>query len=251
VTPLVAIPPPSGPNEPIDRAQLVLLADLTHDLKNPLAVVRGGAQLLNRRLSRPGPLDPGAVREGLALIESATGRMTLLLEDLLDAVAAGADRNPALDRRPVDLLRLARQAAARYQGTTERHTVRVEAGDATVVGSWDPARLERVLANLLSNALKFSPDGGEVVVVVSVDGGGAVLTVADQGLGIPADDLDRVFDRRYRGANVVGRVPGTGLGLAAVRQVVEAHGGSIAVATREGVGTTFRVWLPITPEVGW
>jgi PAS domain S-box-containing protein len=181
------------------------LADLAHDLKKPLAVVRGGAQLLNRRLGRPEPLDRGAIREGLALIEGATGRTTLLLKDLLEAVASGVAGDPALDRRPVDLLRLAQQAAARYQGTTERHTIRVEAADEAIVGFWDPARLDRVLVNLLSNAVKFSPDGGEIVVV---EGAWVVLSVADQGLGIPADEIDRVFDRMHRGANCCRARPG-------------------------------------------
>jgi signal transduction histidine kinase len=246
VAPLVADErPPSPPDQPAGRAYRALLGGLAHDIKNPLAVVRAGAQLLDRRLSRPVPVDPTVLRAGLKQIENASNRMTLLLDDLLDALAAGTGGHPVVARRPVDLVRLARQVAERYQSTTDQHAVRVESRAETVVGSWDPGRLERVLANLLSNALKFSPDGGEVVVAVRADGDWAELTVRDQGLGIPAAEVDRIFDPFHRCGNVVGRVSGTGLGLPGVRQTVEAHGGSIGVETREGVGTTLRVRLPI------
>jgi signal transduction histidine kinase len=240
--------PPTLPDQPTERAYRALLGDLAHDIKNPLAVVRAGAQLLDRRLSRPAPVAPAVLRAGLKQIESATTRMTLLQDDLLEALAAGAGGHPVVARRPVDLLRLARQVAERYQSTTDQHAVRVECRADAVVGSWDPARLERVLANLLSNALKFSPDGGEVVVTVHADGEWAELAVSDHGLGIPGAEVDRIFDPFHRCGNVVGRVAGTGLGLPGVRQTVEAHGGSIGVETREGVGTTLRVRLPIAPE---
>jgi signal transduction histidine kinase len=237
----------TAPDQTAGRAHRALLADLVHDLKNPLSVVRGGAQMLSRRLNGVEPVDPAVVRDGLAQIEHASTRMTLLLDDLLDALAVGAGGHPVLARRPVDLVRLARQIAARYQSTTEQHVVRMESGADTVVGFWDPGRLERVLANLLSNALKFSPNGGEVVVAVRPDGDRAELSVRDHGLGIPAAEVDRIFDPFHRCGNVVGRVPGTGLGLPGVRQIVDAHGGSIAVETAEGLGTTFRVRLPIAP----
>ena len=106
-----------------------------------------------------------------------------------------------------------------------------------------------MIANLLSNAIKYSPDGGEVTLAVRRDAAGdrAVLEVRDRGLGIPAADLPRVFERFRRGSNVVGRIPGTGIGLAGARQVVEQHGGAIAVDSVEGAGTTVTIQLPIQP----
>jgi len=241
--------PLTTPEEPVGRAYRALIGDLAHDLRNPLAVVRGGAQLLKRRLGRPEPVDQATIQEGLAQIEDASARMTLLLDDLLEAVATGAGGHPVVALRPTDLVRLARQAAARYRSTTERHVIRVESDADAVVGFWDPDRLERVLANLLSNALKFSPDGGDVVVAVRPHDGWAELSVSDQGLGIPAAEVERVFDPFHRCGNVVGVVAGTGLGLPAVRQIVETHGGSITIETREGAGTTFRIRLPTAPDV--
>ena len=120
-----------------------------------------------------------------------------------------------------------------------------------LIGSWDPARMERVLDNLLGNAVKYSPTGGEIVVGVSHEqtaaGDWAVLVVRDQGVGIPAADLPHVFEPFHRARNV-GKVAGTGIGLAGVRRIVEQHGGAITAESREGVGSAFRVRLPLTDE---
>ena len=121
-----------------------------------------------------------------------------------------------------------------------------------LLGEWDARRLERVLTNLVSNAIKYSPEGGEVTIriaaEVDAEGSRAVLTVADQGLGIPAADLAKVFERFHRASNIVGRIGGTGIGLASVRQIVTAHGGAACVSSQEGQGATFVVRLPLTPS---
>jgi signal transduction histidine kinase len=111
--------------------------------------------------------------------------------------------------------------------------------------------VRRIVRNLLLNAVKYSPQGGLIEVRVQrheVDGSGwAVLEVRDEGLGIPARDLPHLFERFYRGENVVGRIPGTGLGLFGARQLAELHGGHIEVSSVEGQGSTFAVWLPQKP----
>ena len=175
--------------------------------------------------------------------------MARLVANLLDLAQPEADGPLALARRPTDLVALVRQAVAAQQAGTGRHRLRVESGEAALVGAWDAARLERVLGNLLGNAVKYSPDGGEIAVNVAreVDAAGAwaLVSVRDDGLGIPAEDLPRVFERFHRGANVAGRIGGTGIGLAAARQVIEQHGGQVAVTSREGAGTTVTVRLPL------
>src|SRR6185369_6698928 len=130
-----------------------------------------------------------------------------------------------------DLVELARQSAAEYRETAPAHSIRRETDEAELTGQWDAGRLERVIANLVGNAIKYSPNGGEIVLSVrretTPDGFEfAVLAVRDQGLGIPADDLPRIFDRFWRGANV-GVIRGAGIGLAGVKQIVEQHGGTI------------------------
>jgi signal transduction histidine kinase len=183
--------------------------------------------------------------------------MATLLDDLLDASLLRAGEPLALVRRPTDLVRLARHMAAQYQQTTERHEIQVHASEASLVGVWDPTRIERVLANLLSNAIKFSPSGGEILVSLARQGEAvrewavqewAVMQVRDHGVGVPMHDLPRVFEQFHRGHNVVGRVAGTGLGLAGVRQIVEQHGGTISVESQEGCGATFTLRLPLSPE---
>ena len=120
-----------------------------------------------------------------------------------------------------------------------------------LVGFWDAARLERVIANLVNNAIKYSPEGGEVIVRITRDtdeASWAVVAVEDHGIGIPKSDLPRVFERFQRGANVQGRIGGAGIGLASARQIVEQHGGSIGVQSQKGVGSTFTVRLQLDKE---
>jgi signal transduction histidine kinase len=114
---------------------------------------------------------------------------------------------------------------------------------------WDPTRLERVIANLLNNAVKYSPEGGDIELSLSrQEGDGemcAVLRVRDHGIGVPAADLPHIFERFRRAGNVEGRISGTGLGLASARHIVEQHGGVISVESREGEGALFTVRLPV------
>jgi signal transduction histidine kinase len=146
---------------------------------------------------------------------------------------------------------LVHAVVAEQQATTERHQLVITTAEPELVGSWDAVRLERVLGNLLSNAIKFSPRGGEISVSVGrEDGAGgtwAVLAVSDRGLGIPADEVPHIFEHFHRAANVAGSIPGSGVGLASVRHILEQHGGSIAVVSHEGEGSTFTVRLPLGP----
>ena len=145
---------------------------------------------------------------------------------------------------------LAREAVTAQQGRTARHRIRVETPVDRLVGVWDPSRLGRVLDNLLENAVKYSPAGGDVLVRIdrtaSADEAWARVDVVDEGLGIPPADLPHVFERFHRGANVVGRILGTGIGLAGVHHIVAQHGGTVTVESREGVGSIFSVRLPLT-----
>jgi signal transduction histidine kinase len=117
------------------------------------------------------------------------------------------------------------------------------------VGDVDAVRLERVLANVLGNAIKYSPQGGPVTVGVDARREGAeswaVITIRDQGIGIPAGDVPHVFERHYRAANAVGKFVGSGLGLAGAKQIVELHGGTITVISHEYAGTCFEIQLPL------
>ena len=127
-----------------------------------------------------------------------------------------------------------------------RHSIRVEVAE-DLLAEVDPTRIARAVANLLGNAIKYSPAGGEIAVTLTREDDSAVLAVRDQGIGIPAADLPRIFERFHRGSNVAGQIAGAGIGLAGARQIVEQHGGAITVESREGAGSTFTVRLPLEP----
>jgi PAS domain S-box-containing protein len=225
-----------------------LLAAVSHDLKNPLAVIRGHTQFLQLRMSRPGGVEPEQVAKSLATIDAAGEQMTAQLSELADVARLRMGQTLDLQLVPLDLVALARDRARFHQQATERHRLQVESDEAALPGRWDRQRLIRVIDNLLSNAVKYSPGGGEITVRVgreSADGADwAVLAVEDRGLGIPAADLALIWEPRRRGGNV-GGIAGEGIGLAGARQIVVQHGGVVEVESREGRGSTFRIRLPL------
>lgn len=229
-----------------DRDELIAL--ISHDLKNPLTVIQGQAQLLERRVARGGA-ELGSLVRGLAAIHQAAVNMNAQIEELLDVALIRAGRPLQLHPQPVDLVELARRCMAMAQANTNRHTLSLTAEQPALTGLWDELRVERVVGNLLSNALKYSPNGGTISVTVrrqEGDGGAwAALSVADSGMGIPAADLPRVFEGFHRAANTAGQIKGTGLGLTSARRIVEQHGGTIDVASIEGAGSVFTVRLPL------
>lgn len=230
-----------------ERMQEEFLSSLAHDLKNPLTALRGQTQLMLRRLRRGEPPEPDRLQNGLEGIDSAAIRMTKLLDELSDVTRLRAGQAVELDRAPTDLVDLARHTIEEYQRTTEKHTLVMETDLEALPGEWDGPRLERVLGNLLGNAIKYSPLGGTILVQVARDDTGdgeALLSVQDQGVGIPAGDRDLIFERYQRAGNV-DRFAGSGIGLAGARRIVELHGGTIAVESQEGAGSVFVVRLPL------
>lgn len=224
------------------------LAAITHDLRNPITSIRGFAQVLRPHLHRAdGKPDP-ALDRGLEHIKSATRRLALLVDQLLDAARLQARQALDLERQVSDLVAPAQRLVEEHQSFAPQHALRFESKVATLTGHWDAARLERVMDSLVSNAVKYSPNGGVVTVTVRREAcpGGvwAIVSIQDEGLGIPADDLPHIFERFYRGRNVAGRIGGTGLGLAGAREVVEQHGGMVIVETQEGHGTTVTLRVP-------
>jgi signal transduction histidine kinase len=229
------------------RVRDEFLALASHDLKNPLTTIKGLSQLLKRYASHLSPSDEvKRIVDGLTTIDATTTRMLSLMNELLDVAHMQMGRPLLLDRREIDLVALSRQVTAEYDQSGERHRITVESSVPELLGNWDAPRLERVLGNLLSNAMKYSPEGGDVVVQIEQEMDWAVLSVRDRGIGIPAGDLPRIFDRFHRAANVIGRVEGTGIGLASARHIAEQHGGTITVESEVGSGSSFTVRLPLS-----
>jgi signal transduction histidine kinase len=232
-----------------ERLKDQLLASISHDLRNPLTAVGATAQLLRRRLDRAGTIDPERLRASVASIETSAGQMARLVDQLLDYARVQLDRPLDLNRQPTDLVELTRRVVAAHETASERHQLRLEATEPSLVGRWDQDRLERVLQNLLGNAIKYSPAGGAVHVHLRRERtpttDWAVVSVQDEGLGIPTAELPRIFEPFHRASNVSGQIPGTGIGLATARQVIEQHGGTIVVNSEEGRGSTFTLRLPL------
>jgi signal transduction histidine kinase len=238
----------------LDRAREEFLSSAAHDLKTPLTSISGLAQLGLYRLERLVLPDTEAAR-ALAMplehIEASAHRMLGMINELLDVARAQMGDILELDRRPADLVALVRGVVAQQEGATSGR-FRVETHLPTLEGVVDAGRVERVVGNLLTNALKYSPPERSITVRIARDvadtGPVAVITVRDEGIGIPATDLPYIFERFHRGANVASHVQGTGIGLASAKQIVALHGGTIAVDSVEGAGATFTVHLPLTVD---
>jgi PAS domain S-box-containing protein len=231
------------------RTREEFLASAAHDLKNPLAAIKARVQLLERRARSGSVQDASRLPEELRRIDTTVTRAAALVEELLDLTQLQMGRSLELDRAPTDLIAVVREVVAEHQQLSARHSLRVETSEPDLVGDWDKRRLMRVLGNLLENAMKYSPGGGPIVVSVRRDADGleeqAMLAVRDPGIGIPAEDVPTIFERFRRAANVRGRIAGAGIGLASARFIVESHGGTIAVESHEGHGSTFMVRLPL------
>jgi PAS domain S-box-containing protein len=225
------------------------LASVCHDVQQPLTVILAQTQLLQRQLARAEALPSERLGTGLAQIFAAAIRMRGMTQNLLDASLQQSGHTLALLLARTELVALARQAVGEHELLSDLHQFLFDAELPTLEATVDETRVHRVLANLLTNAIKYSPNGGAVRVTVKAtdgpDGRSALFVVRDEGVGIPQDDLPHVFDRFHRGANVVGRFAGTGLGLASARELVELHGGTISVESEEGKGSTFVVRLPL------
>jgi signal transduction histidine kinase len=229
----------------IDRLKTELLSTVSHELRTPLGSIKGYATTL---LEHGEILSPEEAREFLGIIDSESDRLDELIRNLLDMsrLEAGVLR---IDREPTDMAEVARSCIQRVQRLTERHQLQMEWG-VDQLADIDPRRIAQIVTNLLENAVKYSPDGGEIVLTGQPQGQGAgamlQISVADQGVGIPQRDLHRVFDRFHRVEGEISkRVGGTGLGLAICKRLVEAHGGKIWVESRLGKGSTFYFTVPL------
>lgn len=222
-----------------ERAKEAFVANVSHEVRTPLAAILGFSELLIGR-----EFDPEARRHHLETIHREAERLASLVDDFLDLQGMDQARFRIVPEQ-LDVRDVVREQVSTYIGRGEGHEIRVELPDEPVRVVADGLRIGQVVGNLLSNAVKYSPEGGDVTVRVSRDGDDALVEVSDEGLGIPAALVGHVFDRFFRvehgGAE---RIGGTGLGLALARELVELHGGRIGVDSTEGEGSRFWFTLP-------
>lgn len=223
--------------------QRQFLTMVSHEFRTPLAVIDSAAQLLALRVET----GEAARLERLGVIRTAVQRLTGLIDAYLtdERLQSG---NLVLDRRPVDLAALVNATAEIHRAAHPESTIVLEVAGLPSAVSGDGHLLGLVLANLIGNAVKYSDGTAQVLIRGWRDGPLAVLEVGDHGCGIPANEVGRVFDRFFRGSNTGGH-PGTGIGLHTVQQIVQLHGGAITVDSAVGLGTTFRILLPLEAPV--
>jgi PAS domain S-box-containing protein len=226
------------------RDRFVAIA--AHEMRTPVTSAKGYLQLLERQLNGAA-LDRSRLELFAGRIGAGLDRLEALVSDLLDVTRIQQGRLD-LDPAPCDLVDIGKvvieRAEALESRTKRTHRLILDAPDP-VIGEWDSARLDQVVTNLVSNAVKYSPDGGEVRVrIEALADGQSRIAVSDEGLGISPEEQRELFKPFARGAAVQGRISGTGLGLYIIHQIIEAHGGTIKVTSTLGVGTTFTVTLP-------
>jgi two-component system, OmpR family, sensor kinase len=225
--------------ENLFTSQRRLLADVSHELRTPLTVIKGNVDLM-RRMNK---LD----EESLSSIDQEAGRLTRLVGGLL-LLAQAESGKLSLDMKSVELDTLLLEVFQEMRILAGGKKLRMRLGDidqAMVKGDRD--RLKQVLLNLLGNAIQYTPQGGDVIMSLARIGEQVRIIVRDTGPGIPADDLPFIFERFYRAekSRTRGRSTGFGLGLSIAQWIVENHGGTLEVESKEGEGTTFAIWLPL------
>jgi PAS domain S-box-containing protein len=224
-----------------------LLDSLSHDLKTPLATIQANAQLAERQLAKADPPFIGAAAS-LDNIKRAVHQMAQQLDELLEVARLRSGTRLDLRLEDCDLVELANAVVDEVRKSTEAHTITVQCECAELVVSCDSDRMRRVLRNLLSNAIKYSPESGEIVVTLETvhdDHAWAQIVVEDHGVGIPADEIDQIFERFRRGSNAFDIAGGSGLGLAGVRHILQEHRGTITVESTVGLGSRFTLRLPL------
>ncbi|HXI29179.1 MAG TPA: HAMP domain-containing sensor histidine kinase [Vicinamibacterales bacterium] len=225
----------------LNRLKDEFLATLSHEMRTPLSAVLGWSRMLTS-----GNLDDPRKAQAVEAIERNAQAQARIVEDILD-VARGMSGNVRLELQPVDLVSVAQRSVEAIAPTAVAKQIQVDVRATVPIAiTADPNRLQQVVWNVLSNAVKFTPSGGRVMVDVSANDGHAELTITDTGVGIPQTFLPYVFDRfRQADGSFTRQHGGLGLGLAIARHLVELHGGSIEASSEgEGTGSTFVIRLP-------
>ena len=219
------------------------LSVASHELKTPITSMMGYTQLLLRWIGRNPDSDERTLR-ALNAISNQSERLNRLIMSLLDLSRLQVGQL-TIEQQPLDIVRLAGRVVADFEPTLDYHRISSLLPSQPIMVAGDELRLEQVLINLLQNAVKYSPSGGEITMSVSQTAAMAVISVTDSGIGIPSAALPQLFGQFYRATNITPNISGLGLGLYIVKEIVTLHGGTITVRSVEDYGSTFTVQLPL------
>ncbi|NOX63923.1 MAG: GAF domain-containing protein [Chloroflexi bacterium] len=225
-----------------EELKSTFISVISHELKTPVSLIKGYASTLARE---DAPLNKELVRESARIIEEESDRLNELINNLLDAsrIQAGA---LTLDMEPISIVRVARTAIERYRTQTDKHRFLLDFPPDLPLVLGDEKRLRQVFDNLIHNAIKYSPNGGVIRVGARKEDDSVVVFVSDEGIGIPLEEQENIFERFYRIDSSLRRsAQGAGLGLFLVKAIIEAHGGRIWLDSEPDQGTTFYFSLPI------
>ena len=226
----------------LERMKSAFLNTVSHELRTPITSIRAFSELMRR----PGA-DPGKVREWSAVINEESERLNRLIDDLLDVSRLESGKQLSVVKRPVELAPLLERCVALFADQAENHPLNVSLNPDLTLAELDPDRFEQILSNLVSNAIKYSPNGGAVELSVDfVPPESMRVEVRDHGLGLKPEDQVHLFQKFYRveGEHLQG-IRGTGLGLSITKYLVEAHGGRIGVVSAPGRGSNFWFEMPL------
>jgi signal transduction histidine kinase len=217
------------------------LNTVSHELRTPITSIRAFSGLMAK-----GEAHLGKIREWSAVIEEESGRLNRLVDDLLDVSRIEAGKKLSVVPRPIEPASVFARVAALFAARGTAHPLKLDLDPDLTLAEADPDRLEQVLTNLVSNAIKYSPAGGEVLVRLGfVEPASMRVEVTDRGLGIRPEDRAHLFEKFYRVEGLPQDIRGTGLGLAISKYLVEAHGGRIGVDSEPGKGSTFWFEIPL------
>jgi PAS domain S-box-containing protein len=229
--------------EQLNQSKSQFLATISHEFRTPLTAIIGYSELLAGKSA-----DPASFADDVAVIHREASRLSRMVDDILVVDRADAGRL-RLQTGPVDLNALVRDVVGAVRPLADRHRLTLDLDLALRPITGDPDRLSQALTNLLGNAVKYSPDGGEIAIATRSDGDDVHVTVRDEGIGIAADDLSRIFGRFERvESGPSGRIAGAGLGLAIALEIAELHGGRLWAESELGLGSTFHLTLPAAEE---
>jgi signal transduction histidine kinase len=226
-----------------EELKSTFISIVSHELKTPVALIKGYVSTLRRE---DASWDPEIIADSLQVIEEEADRLTSLIENLLDASRLQAG-GIILKRTDVNLPEMARRLATRFQTQSDQHKITVDFTDPFPVVLANEERIEQVLSNLISNALKYAPSG-DIRVGGRVHPDYVILCVSDQGPGIAPGDIPYIFDRFYRSPETARQTKGAGLGLYLARAIIEAHGGRIWIDTNQNKGAQICFSLPLNIE---
>jgi len=231
--------------ERLNQLKSEFVSMVSHEFRTALVGIQGFSEILSTEAN-----SPEDVKSLAGDIFSDSQRLNRMINEMLDLdrMEAGKIR---IQPKPVDLNSLVHEVIDRARASTDNHSLRTELDEALPIINADPDRLIQVISNLVSNAVKYSPDGGEVTISTAAENGQIRVAVKDQGVGIPPEFIGRVFGRYERFENSkTSKVVGTGLGLAISRQIIELHGGKIWVESKVGSGSTFQFTVPLQLSAG-